>query len=155
MLKHKQTQFEAPKLVDGEWEFPPREKLGNCFATCVACLLELPLEQVPNFVSFGDLQEEMSWWPHFIAWLAFQGKGYSAAEIPAGAVLPEGRLCILSGKSPRGEHHHSVVGKTLPLKEGVAQYQFIHDPSPHDTFIDGPVHWVTLIFPIENRFNDA
>lgn len=86
---------------------------GNCFQACVASILELPLEQVPNFCQVypGD------WLKYLRRWL-FQ---YDlcpvcvvvSPECQADAALPLAFLpqthYILSGKSPRGKHLHAIV----------------------------------------------
>lgn len=38
---------------------------GNCFAACVASILELPLDEVPNYQSAED-----GWWHEWQEWLA-------------------------------------------------------------------------------------
>lgn len=99
---------------------------GNCFQACVASILELPLQQVSNFCV--DYPED--WWDQLRLWLVrydlcpvcvwvppkWQGEG----ELPLWD-LPETHY-ILGGKSPRGDHKHSVVAYAEDLA---------HDP--HET----------------------
>lgn len=106
-----QTKFGG---VDAE----PGEK-GDCFAACVASILELPLEEVPNFC------ESDYWHKDVNEWLA--ERGLALLTINDGAW----KLCdwpmdwdttwvIGSGLGARG-HRHSVV------------YQgdrMVHDPYP-------------------------
>lgn len=88
---------------------------GNCFAACVASILELELEEVPNFVA-----AEKNWFDVLNAFMAsfrlyplfLQGKS---------AFTPLGNY-IVSGKSPRDPKIlHSVV-----YNSGV----MVHDPHP-------------------------
>lgn len=100
---------------------------GNCFQACVASILELPLEQVPNFCQ----DDPEGWWDQFRDWLVqyelcpvcvtvppqWQGEG----ELPL-SELPR-TYYILSGKSPRGDHLHSIV---------VYEGESAHDPHRSD-----------------------
>eukprot|EP00978_Attheya_sp_CCMP212_P012036 scaffold29834_cov43-Attheya_sp.AAC.2 len=46
----------------------------------------------------------------------------------------DGSLCILRGKSPRGDHGHVVVARVaLYAHQG---FDMIHDPHPDNTFLD-------------------
>ena len=95
---------------------------GDCFQACVASILELPLNQVPNFCQ----EDPESWWDNFRLWLVQYGLCPVCVVPPrdtwtAGTdrrktneyVLPMPELpnthYILSGKSPRGHHLHAVV----------------------------------------------
>ena len=101
----------------GENGKPP----GNCFAACVASILELPISEVPNFVEHKD-------WPiPFQEWLRNRGLFYTNIDLESHSkVFGLGILCmfggysILSGLTERGTLH-SVVGKGIDM---------IFDPHP-------------------------
>jgi len=103
---------------------------GNCFAACVASILELPLHTVPNFCNTSD-----PWWPAFQQWLA--QRGLTAVEIHnkrrsgLRPVTP-GVPVVITGPSSRGSWQHSVVG--IACDEG---FEFIHDPNPEGGFLGG------------------
>ena len=88
---------------------------GNCLAACVASILEIPLEDVPNFVG------ETSWFSALRKFVLIHG--YHLFELSPNYSLPVYHLMI--GPGPRSRDgkqiHHSVVGK-----EG----SIIHDPHP-------------------------
>lgn len=88
---------------------------GNCLAACVASILEVPLETVPNFI------EETSWFSSLRKFLLQHG--YHLFELTPNYSLPVFHLMI--GPGPRSRDgkpiHHSVVGKG-----GV----IVHDPHP-------------------------
>lgn len=93
---------------------------GNCFASCVASILELELSEVPNFCA----AKVEDWMIAFQDWLA--ERGLHAIEMTVAdqeawieASKPRG-WCILSGPGPRGLAH-SVVGQ-----DG----RIAHDPHP-------------------------
>jgi len=97
--------------------------LGDCFRACVASVFELPLDAVPNFC--GDHREQ--WFDACRRWL--HARGFDAVllvpEILEQSPPPQG-VCIVSGKSPRGDWLHSVVyvdGKPA------------HDPHPSRAFV--------------------
>lgn len=107
-----QTQFGRPN--------------GNCFASCVASILELELTEVPNFCA-GRVKD---WMVPFQDWLA--ERGLHAIEMTVAdqeawieASKPCG-WCILSGPAPRGLAH-SVVAR-----DG----RMVHDPHPSGTGLE-------------------
>lgn len=124
---------------------------GDCFAACVASILEMRLDQVPNFC----LAPDNCWWDQFQSWL--DGYGMCAlevnitvvdgsAKIPIAWMTP-GVFCILSGKSPRGDWLHSVVAIT----EGKDKFVFIHDPHPDGGYLDGPARYATFFAALDPR----
>lgn len=103
---------------------------GNCLQACLASLLELPLDDVPNFCS-PDLGPVEKWSLRMQSWLAeVHGLGWipvlpsdqGEATYPEGTVIgyPRG-LSIKTGKSPRGDFQHSCVAR-----DG----EIVHDPYP-------------------------
>jgi hypothetical protein len=127
------------------------EGKGNCFATCVASILDLPLEDVPNFACSPS--EE--WFGEFFNWL--KARGYSVVylyhpeagdvtkvddKVPFSEAFFTPYLYIATGKSPRGDFLHSVVG----------QYdKVVHDPHPDNRGIIGPARDYLVIVPLEPR----
>lgn len=93
-------------------------EVGNCFSACVASLLELPIEDVPTFVTC-EPGDRLIWRTHFLSWL--KPRGYYALTFQYNEdihCMPEG-FCILGGQSPRGSH--AVVADKLTI---------VHDPHP-------------------------
>lgn len=106
---------------------------GDCFAACVASILELPLERVPNFHSLRDLP----WLNRWRGWLAPANLGIvwhsSDSDRPPG-------YAIQSVPSPRfaGHGHAIVCWNGRP----------VHDPWPGGNpaaFQDGPYNWWYVI----------
>lgn len=108
-------------------------KDGNCFAACLASILELPLEAVPDVMD--DLDGPYTdWLTRYNAWLADTFGLYlwnitPASDLPDGAQCAVSQLCrqpifhLIGGKSERGVMH-SVVG---------FQGKVVHDPHPEST----------------------
>lgn len=89
---------------------------GNCFQASVASILELPLEEVPDFD--GD-----DWYEKFTEWL--KPRGFYPLTFKMGEWKPPpDAYTIFGGKSPRGDWLHAVVG----IGGEVA-----HDPHPDRT----------------------
>jgi hypothetical protein len=88
--------------------------LGNCVQACVASILELPLEQVPNFMLADDL-----WREAFDEFLEPYGL-YTMTTYVTDVWKPEG-YHLICGPSPRGDYWHAIVGY-----KGKA----VHDPYP-------------------------
>jgi hypothetical protein len=113
---------------------------GNCFSACVASILEIPLEDVPQFM-VGD------WWANFTAWCEPRGiipkywpaRGWCDLD-PVRVFLgvPTG-YAIMSGESPR---HPGVLHAVVALDGAIA-----HDPHPSRAGIRGDLEhhdFVTL-----------
>lgn len=110
---------------------------GNCFSTCVACLLDMPVEDVPNFV--GDNED---WYHALEDWLVPQG--LVPLCIPVEDRLSKydevtNALSIATGPSPRGDWYHSVLWKKGKLH---------WDPHPDGDGLDGDVAYYILILPM-------
>ena len=100
---------------------------GNCMAACLASILELEIEDMPNY-------HGLHW---FQAWQEFLlGHGYQLVimEIIEG-VAPKG-YHLISGKSVRGDWNHVVVGR-----DGV----LVHDPNPDTNGLEKQVWWEVLV----------
>ena len=119
----------------------------NCFRACVATLLQLDINEVP------DACDGSTWdWDAFQRWLAT--RGMQAIEIGFGnggtiypVVVPV--PCIVTGKSPRecATGRHAIVGELL----GLEGFRLLHDPHPSERWIDGePTHAVFFV-PITVR----
>lgn len=111
---------------------------GNCLAACVASVLELPIEDVPNF------RLAVNQWVALQEWLA--GRGLFAIRFRLGPdddgflPMPVPEVdCILVGDSPRNPVLHSVVGRASGYELAVA-----HDPHPDGTGLAGRPKWVTF-----------
>jgi hypothetical protein len=114
---------------------------GNCYAACVASLLEIPLEECP--IIPGDADFNAVW----AAWYAERGIGRLVFTYQADYSFPGYQ--ILSGWSPRGmltktgeRAHHSVVGKyCIP----------VFDPHPDGTFLDGSIREIDVLYPLDPK----
>jgi hypothetical protein len=113
---------------------------GNCWAACIASIMELDIDEVPNFAAYED------WWQRSIAWVVDRG-WYMTFVVPEVVtyLLPGGHhdmpLCIATGKSPRGDFNHSVVWEWFDVK---------HDPHPSRAGLAGPVLEYALLFKMES-----
>lgn len=94
---------------------------GNCFATCIAAILELPQEEVPNFVAADN------WWTATQEFLC--DYGYSLVSVDAGHennYFYHGGYLIAGGPGPRGHRHCVVYNRGEPVM----------DPHPDGTFLE-------------------
>lgn len=125
------TPVQQDKFGEGE---------GNCFAACVATLLDLPLAEVPNFCIAAPPR---NWWAEFQDWL--RDRGCYAVEVRTKGLivaLPYFPVhVVLSGRSPRGDFDHSVVGVAAEC----GGFKMCHDPHPSGAGIEGePTHVLFL-----------
>lgn len=110
----------------------PAGQRGNCVQTCLIAVTGIP--DVPHFYDTDEAAEDQ----HVKSqqWLA--ERGWSKLWIPwewieSGWVhLPPDALVIVSGKSPRGDWHHVVVGTICGT-----QWTLVHDPHPSQAGLDG------------------
>lgn len=97
-----------------------------CFQAAVATVLDMPIADVPDFCAPGF--NGHNWWGGFLDWC--KSRELMAVEFrlrwneACFAELPDGLICILSGKSPRGINH-SVVAKHIG-----GEFKIVHDPHP-------------------------
>ena len=92
---------------------------GNCFAACVASIMEVGLDDLPPLHQIRD-----EWYKNLTEWL--EGYGMSYAEFPLETTpLPVAwgnskQMMVFVGDGPRGVAH-AVVGQGGKL---------LHDPHP-------------------------
>ena len=112
---------------------------GNALQACVASLLGLEMEAVPNFVAAPE-----GYWDAMMAHAATLG--LSLLKVP----LTNGKLgfasnpstrCLARGDSPRGAHGHVVLAAVAP--DGVS-LQDVHDPHPAGGFLASPAAWAAF-----------
>lgn len=116
----------------------------NCFAACLASILEIPIDAVPKGADGAtwnllDVQE----------WLntEFDLQALEITFGSGGTIYPMTHpiTCIVIGKSPRGEKNHAVVAETC----GLYGFTLIHDPHPSGLFIEGDPLFATFFVPCD------
>jgi hypothetical protein len=137
-----QTQFHVPAQEDRDRGGDPAV-LGNCMAAAIASVLELPLEDVPNFVAFPD------WWGQLERFLGERGLG--AVDLPYGGskdvalTMAHRQVVLLAGRSPRGDYQHVIVAEALWRTEpGGWWFEFLHDPHPDGAMLRGEPEYLLL-----------
>lgn len=93
---------------------------GNCFASCLASIMEIPLSEVPEFQNMGT-----DWFPKLWDFLLEHGyEFYGTGKKEDVEKYNKGidGFYIVNGESPRGfARGHSVV---------YYKGEFVHDPYP-------------------------
>jgi hypothetical protein len=107
---------------------------GNCFAACLASLLDLPLWMVPPF---DDMFGRSDWSVRVDEWLErmFRLRRVRTDESST-ATLPE--FYIASGLSPRGVRHSVIYSRG----------EMVHDPHPSGAGI-ASVEWTWHLEPLQ------
>lgn len=96
------------------------KEFGNCWGACIATLLEIPLEEIPNLNIENQTLVTNNW-------LASLGYGIFECQPLTKETMESLGLStyhIITGDSPRGNFKHAVIGFN-----GI----FIHDPHPDQT----------------------
>ncbi len=123
-------------------KFGPVE--GNCFAACLASLLEVEIDTVEIDMSANK------WFDSVQEWLKPRNLFFLEVRIDVAVKYPfyamNGIYCIMSGKSPRvfdghPETNHCVVGMINSLTGGLVSHDMIHDPHPDNTYIRDGTLW--------------
>lgn len=116
---------------------------GNCFAACVASLLEIPLGSVPHVMS-----EDNNWRILTNEWLALH-KWMGTVEIHIETEeahlyqLPPNLYVIVSGRTTRHPTRlHAVVARTLLTG---STWEYLHDPCPNGNFLTVATHLMWLV----------
>lgn len=102
---------------------------GNCFAACIASLLEMPITEVPNIETLFGIEDNY-YWEVLWRWLGHIGYELSIDErfkcfhgdeskLQFKEILKD-QYYLVSGKSPRGIQHVCIY------QNG----KLIHDPHP-------------------------
>lgn len=142
------------------------EEDGNCWSTCIACLLNLRQDEIP------ELNIREAGWRHRTN--KFINKfGYDLIEIQLKketvVYFPDGLVGIACGDSPRQPHFkkdaefgdhlpHAVIGKFRQIREDcevdgkpmvklINECEMLHDPHPDNTFINS-LDWMCFLIPI-------
>ena len=126
--KKERTPILAPTKVFQD-NFTPAH--GNALQAAVASIFGLSLQSVPNFIESPEGYEAA------IAKFYQQGekKGKCVKiKLDDNKISHEykDKICILRGKSPRGNFGHVVVARQLTHGE----FEMLHDPHPEGTFLD-------------------
>ncbi len=120
----------------------PVAEQGNCFAACVASLLEIPLAEAETYIDglTTPNQLEAQWWERFVSWCG--ERNLVPLYLPWGeeatpdqyAYGKPGMRYIACGKTPRGEPHAVVY------RDG----ELDHDPHPSGIGIEKVDSYVVL-----------
>ena len=112
---------------------------GNCFAACVASILELPISVVPNFRSASS-----QWWYQWQTWLGPRNLAFIGWPHPIAPdsdvvsdILRGYSICTIRYETPRGGLNHSVVCLN---GEMVWNPHPLRDTVQHDSILD----WVVF-----------
>ena len=81
------------------------ESKGNCFQAAIASILDLQLEQVPDFCNLYP-QKDDTWYRKYIEWLKERGlSSISISEDDLGKPIYKGCFLLVSGKNNDGVSH--------------------------------------------------
>lgn len=131
---------------------PDQDEIGDCWRTCIACLLDRRPETVPHFVKLGGWDNVASSNLLTRAWLQTEKK-LDFIELPITGGTGLGGVLSMLGRFNPGIHYllggnskngcgHSVV---------CLDDQIVWDPSLDDSGIVGPMddnfYWATWLVP--------
>lgn len=106
---------------------------GDCFATCIACIIKCHQDYVPNFLKLSYESDNIS--PNYFVEQWLYRTGYRMIEVRDTSVHP--RWCvdvpfIATLKSQKySDGLHAVVGM-LTARNRIVSFNVLHDPNPHN-----------------------
>jgi hypothetical protein len=115
---------------------------GNCYASCIAALTGIPLEDIPNFCTKDSWLEDSTAWLKERGWaLAFvyRDAPRGADDLPEDQTVWSNMPYIVSGQSPRGDFLHACV---------YANGKLLHDPHPSNQGVYLPIIDYVFVFPM-------
>ena len=121
-------------------------KTGDCFRACVASILELQIEYVPNFMSDGPncFDQNLREWGDRNGFRAIDIQIEGTNDIKNIDLVLRDCYVIATGESPRNKKYfHSVVWFNGEL---------LHDPHPDRTGISGTPRMFTVLVLKEVRY---
>ena len=110
---------------------------GNALQACVASLLGVALDTVPNFVEHADYWRAMLDHANSCGLSLLKLPLANEGRLPFESV--PGTLCIARGESPRNAGGGHVVVAAVAA-DGVG-LEMVHDPHPEGGFLAGPAAW--------------
>lgn len=110
---------------------------GDCWRTALACLLEIPMADVPHFLHLypdhpHDYESNIRWWTESKAYVQMTRPDYVLEcftpvfpfwRINTDSAVKVSPYVILSGQSPRGDWAHAVIADAITGDT-------VHDPYP-------------------------
>ncbi|CAK9010567.1 unnamed protein product [Durusdinium trenchii] len=119
---------------------------GNALQAAVASVVRLPLEEVPNFIE-DPAGYEQAW----RTWLHARQLDLQKILLEDGKLKGDdlgrcaGKLCVLRGTSPRGDHGHVVVARV----KADGEFELLHDPFPDaaSPMLRPPFVWAAMMLP--------
>lgn len=109
-------------------------ELSDCLRACVASLLEVPIEVVPNFHQESVASKKGDGFTMANRWLKTMGLGLLQVDWKSGNVNwsdLSNIFCIFTVPSQRfPESLHNVIGKGYRIGEYVNRWEVAHDPNP-------------------------
>ena len=134
-----QTPLKVSELPKQVFQDDFTASKGNALQAAVASIFDKALDEVPNFITMKCGYEQG---------IREYVKDYYNLEKTKIDSLGKfndnhlGKICIIRGKSPRGDFGHVVVGKLI----ADGKFEMIHDPHPDNTFLDDaePFGWYMI-----------
>lgn len=121
---------------------------GNCLSASLASVLELSLDEVPDFVK----EHGLNYYHAVNEWLSQFGLMWLRVVVPPDSLprfrpLPAGAICLVTGHSPRGQGNHSIVAT---IEDGW-NVKLLHDPHPSGRGIVGKPWFIEFLVPMDPK----
>ena len=110
-----------------------RRRIPACFAACIASILDIPLDDIPNFCAASS---DGDWWDEFLKWL--KPRGLSAVMLlgrSGGKDVIFPGYYIASGRSIDRDRMHATIYDNGKL---------VHDPHPEGKGIKSVMDLVVI-----------
>jgi hypothetical protein len=115
----------------------------NCLSACVASILDLPLDSVPEWWTIsGD-----AWLRAIAQWASERGLGICYFNLRDRKEYPvlANHYVIVGGDTPRSKEYFHAVVALAKWEGGTTRLEFIHDPCRDGDFITEPDHCLFFV----------
>ncbi len=107
--------------------------LANCLQAAVASVMGIPIDEVPNFMTFDGPNGHA--WFYMALRLFFRSRGLNVRFTHGKEVAPNGYAIACGPVHPsRGEGYHAIV-----VRDGI----WLHDPHPDRKYLESVTYYVS------------
>ena len=124
---------------------------GNCAGACLASILELGIDDVPNFTEDNSADWQM--WQKMLNWLGEQGYALATVYMPGGLIgIGKGEEVFAMAGVPsqalKGCYHSLIV--RITLEDRFPKIEIVHDPNPNnEPYSVDDIKDIALLVPVK------
>lgn len=124
---------------------------GNCASACLASILEIELDDVPNFTEGNSADWQM--WQKMLDWLGEKGYALATVYMPGGliGIGKDEEVYAMAGVRSQALEgcYHSVIVR-ITLEDRFPKIEIVHDPNPNnEPYSVNDIKDIALLVPLK------